>query len=180
MRGPDGVPAVSSSLNLPTGLAVDANDDVFVVDWGNLLIRKLIFSGQPVIATNGLVSSVSSMPGPFANGSLLTILGMNLAPSAAEADAAAWPAELNGVSVRLNGEPIPLQFVSVGQINGRIPQSTAVGEASVVVTTPAGTSYPELLSITDPAAAIFFPASVRTAQVRALTPGGNVAVVSGQ
>src|SRR6185503_12792830 len=35
LRGPDGVPAIESSLSSPTGLAIDASDNVFVIDWQN-------------------------------------------------------------------------------------------------------------------------------------------------
>ena len=46
----DGGPATSAQLNLPLGVAVDAADNLFVVDSGNNRVRK--------ITTNGIISTV--------------------------------------------------------------------------------------------------------------------------
>jgi len=46
-RGPDGVAAESSRFTLPSGLALHANGDVYVVDWGNYLVRRVSVRGTP-------------------------------------------------------------------------------------------------------------------------------------
>ena len=36
-RGPDAVAADTSALNFPSALAVDGNNDLYIVDWQNYL-----------------------------------------------------------------------------------------------------------------------------------------------
>src|SRR6185295_18733676 len=42
-RGPDNVAGTSSALNNPSALAIDANNDLYLIDWQNYLIRKVTF-----------------------------------------------------------------------------------------------------------------------------------------
>ncbi|MGA8492975.1 MAG: hypothetical protein WB711_21310 [Terriglobales bacterium] len=42
----DGGPAVSATLNAPTGLVVDASDNLYIADNGNLVVRKVDASGN--------------------------------------------------------------------------------------------------------------------------------------
>jgi uncharacterized protein (TIGR03437 family) len=44
--------------------------------------------------------------------------------------------------VLINGEPIPLLFVSPGPINYQVPESAPAGASSIVVRTPTGESRP--------------------------------------
>ena len=140
VRGSDGVPAAASRLSLPSGLAVDPTGDVFVVDWGNYLVRRITFRGLPVITSNRVVNGATFTPGPIAPGSLFSIFGSNLAPSA---------------GVRVSNVVAPISFVSPEQINAQIPYETPPGEASFQVTTPAGASPPEYATIADAAIGVF-------------------------
>ncbi len=47
----DGGPAVSATLKLPEGIAIDASGNLFIADWGNHCIRR-------VDATTGVISTV--------------------------------------------------------------------------------------------------------------------------
>src|SRR5262249_12634474 len=128
-RGADGVAATESSFNFPSGLAVDAQDDVYVADWQNYLVRKITFRPSPGIAPDGIAPSA-------APGAPITILGSNLAGSAATADGDDRPTTLAGTSVMVNGAPIPLSAVSPDRIDARLPPDTAEGTAVVVVISP--------------------------------------------
>jgi uncharacterized protein (TIGR03437 family) len=63
-------------------------------------------------------------------GSLLTVYGANLGRSELEQAAAfPLPTTLNGVTLLVNGQPVPLTAVTPWQINAQLPQSAAVGKA---------------------------------------------------
>ena len=49
----DGGPATIAELNYPTGVAVDANCNVYICDWNNQRIRKINTAGITTIAGNG-------------------------------------------------------------------------------------------------------------------------------
>jgi uncharacterized protein (TIGR03437 family) len=154
-RGPDGVPAIHSSLSSPTGLAIDASDNIYVIDWHNYLVRKISFRGEPAITSQGIVNSASFATEAVAPGSLFSVFGLNLASSATQAAEAPWPVVLSGTRVSINGQAAPLYFVSPNQINAQIPYSIALGEASVVVTTDRGASPPEFVNVTNAAIGVF-------------------------
>lgn len=142
-RGPDGVGATSSSLNFPAGIAIDANGSIYIVDWQNYLIRKVSFSSQPTISAGGVVNGASFAPAvccPVSPGSIISIFGLNLAPTTSSATQVPLPTMLAGTSVTINGTPAPLYFVSPGQINAQLPFEIAPGTATAVVTNAAGSS----------------------------------------
>jgi hypothetical protein len=141
IRGADGVPATSSALSSPTGLAVNAAGDVFVVDWGNALVRLIVFSGRPVIASDGILNSADFEPGPLAPGSLFSIFGMNLTGE-----------------VRVSGQSAPINFTGPNQINAQIPYGSS-GEVKVAV----GDSPPEFVTVTPASVAPFVYAGTRRA-----------------
>ena len=153
-RGPDGVIATSSSLNSPAGIALDSNDDLYIVDWQNYLIRKVSFDGRPAVATNGVVNAASFTPAA-APGSLISIFGSNLASSTASASSAPWPTKLGDTTVQVNGTNIPLYFVSPQQINAQLPFEVAAGTAILTVAAAAGSSDPAPLDLTPTSVGIF-------------------------
>jgi uncharacterized protein (TIGR03437 family) len=153
-RGPDGVPATSSNLNFPAGLALDSNDDLYIVDWQNYLIRKVSFGSKPVVNAGGIVNGASFVSS-VAPGSLFSIFGQNLASSMITAAAAPWPATLGDVSVKVTGVNIPLYFVSPQQINAQLPFETVAGDATVSVTNSLGTSDPVMFKVVPAAVGIF-------------------------
>jgi uncharacterized protein (TIGR03437 family) len=74
----------------------------------------------------------------IAPGSVVTILGRNLAVSAVEAAPdGTLPQALNGTSVTFNGIAAGLIYASPGQINLIAPPDLAPGAATVVVNSPA-------------------------------------------
>jgi uncharacterized protein (TIGR03437 family) len=153
-RGPDGVPATSSDLNFPAGLALDSNDDLYIVDWQNYLIRKVSFPSKPVVNAGGIVNGASFVS-PVAPGSLFSIFGSNLTVSTATAATAPWAGQLADVSVKVNGGNIPLNFVSPHQINAQLPFETAAGDATLSVTNSAGASDPVAFKVAAAAVGLF-------------------------
>ncbi len=76
---------------------------------------------------NGRVVSTADYTPALAAGGLLTIFGNNLG-SALAAGSAPLPTTLGGTCVTLNNAPIPLAYVTNGQINAEIPVGMAAGD----------------------------------------------------
>lgn len=141
-RGPDGVPASTSSLNMPTGLALDANDRLYIVDWGNYLIRRVSTNGEPAIRSAGVVNAASFAAGPIAPGSLISIVGSTLTSG-------------DTLEVRLGDQPATITFRSAEQINAALPYGIAPGPAPIRVTSARGVSAPEFVTIAPAAIGVF-------------------------
>jgi uncharacterized protein (TIGR03437 family) len=160
----DGGSATDASLNSPAGIAVDSSGSLYIIDWQNYRIRKVTFSSRPAISAGGVVNgaSFSPSPVPVSPGSIISIFGVNLAPSTALASAVPLPTELAGASVRINGIPAPLFFVSSGQINAQLPFEVPTGTATAIVRHAAGESAAETFNVATAAVGIFqFPATNR-------------------
>ena len=66
----DGGPATSASLSQPSGVALDASGNLFIVDFNNYRIRKVAASGiMTTVAGNG-VNGYSDFNGPATSASL--------------------------------------------------------------------------------------------------------------
>jgi len=63
----------------------------------------------------------------------MTIFGRNLATSTMQALAYPLPTTLGTTMVMVNGAPVPLYYVSPGQINFQMPSNTPLGNAQVDV-----------------------------------------------
>jgi uncharacterized protein (TIGR03437 family) len=150
-RGPDGVAATLSALNYPSAVALDGNNDLYIVDWQNYLIRKVAF---PAISSGGIVNG-ASFTAPVSPGSIISIFGTNLTPSTAGSNGAPLPTSLAGVSVEVNGAPVPLYVVTPGQINAQLPYEAAAGSAAVVVATGGARSAPTAFAVSSAAPGIF-------------------------
>jgi len=84
----------------------------------------------PVIL--GIVNSASfHISG--APGAAMTIFGRNLSATTTQALVYPLPTTLGATMVRVNGAPVPLYYVSPGQINFQIPGDTSTGTARVEV-----------------------------------------------
>jgi uncharacterized protein (TIGR03437 family) len=119
--------------------------------------------GRVVSAADG-VSSV-------APGGLFSIYGTNLSPTNVATKEIPLPTALGDSCLTVNGQPMPIIFVSPGQINGQMPYQT-VGNVTMIVHTPGGVSDNYNLTVPSSAPAIFraevtpgeaFPTVVRAA-----------------
>ncbi len=130
-RGRDLTDATQSAFNQPLALAVDKNNDVYVVDWQNYLIRRITFDGKPVLTPSGVVNS-ASFTEPVAPGSLVALFGANLGGALAVSSASPWPNSFSDVSVEVNGKAIPIFVVSPGQLGAQIPYGLTPGKVDVL------------------------------------------------
>ena len=124
----------------------DFNSDAFVAE-----ISFGAASRMPTIAAGGVVNGTSFGAGPIAPGSILSIFGVNLSGSIANATNLPLPVNLSDVSVTINGISAPLYYVAPGQINAQMPFEIAPGLASIQVRTAAGASAAVPITITNTA-----------------------------
>jgi uncharacterized protein (TIGR03437 family) len=111
--------------------------------------------GQTIF-TAGTVNS-ADYSRSFAPGAIISIFGSNLAATTAQATSFPLPTALGGASVAVvsNKEPLPLFYVSPGQINAELPFDVAIGQVQIAVTTPAGTSSVDTITVSAQAPKIF-------------------------
>jgi uncharacterized protein (TIGR03437 family) len=140
--GGDGGPAAMATLNAPTGLTEDAQDNLYVVDTNNKKIRKIAPVPIPAITSAGISPSFLGRAG-FGSNMFVEIYGSNLAATsrgwaASDFNGNNAPTKLDGVSVTVDGKPAFINYVSPGQVNINTPDDTAVGPVNIQVTNSYG------------------------------------------
>lgn len=98
-------------------------------------------TGAAKPAASSVVNAASG-GSDVAPGSVIAIYGAQMAATSASASGTPLPAQLNGVSASVNGLPVPLFFVSSGQINAQLPVALTAGTASLTITANGVTSDP--------------------------------------
>lgn len=131
----------------------------------------------PAITQGGIVPLYGTRP-IVQPGTWVSIYGSNLAPETKVWDGD-FPTTLGGVSVKINGKPAYIWFVSAGQINLQVPDDTATGTVTVEITTPNGTSTSTVtLAAASPSFSQLGDAGRRVAAVIP-TPDGSGAYAGG-
>ncbi|MBK7928379.1 MAG: hypothetical protein IPJ98_13065 [Bryobacterales bacterium] len=139
----EGTAAIQALVRSPSDVALGANGRIYFSDTQNHRLRALTprSSSLPAITDGGVVSAADGRV-TLAPGGLFSVYGANLATDTATASEVPWPATLRGVQVSMNGQPVPVYFVSTGQINGQAPFELGPGEVDVTVTIDGATSAP--------------------------------------
>ena len=80
-------------------------------------------TGSVYLNPTGIVNAASYSPftAGISDGEYLALFGNNLAPSPASAPNLPLPTILNGVQVTINGTPVPINYVSPGQLDVVVP-----------------------------------------------------------
>lgn len=143
----------------------------------SLLVGALV--GVPAfgqaIFTAGTVNSADYSRN-FAPGAIISIFGTNLSASTAQATSFPLPTSLGGTSVKLvgNSEQLPLYYVSPGQINAELPFDVAPGTVALNVTTSAGVSNTDTITVSAQAPKFFTVDYSGTGSAMATTPDYHV------
>ena len=107
-------------------------------------------TGAPVITSESVVNG-ADFTDSFSPGIIVSIFGQNLAASTAGAQATPLPTSLDGVSVEVLVDgawtPLPLFFVSAGQINAQLLYRIPLGLVALRVRTPVGVSDQVFISV---------------------------------
>src|SRR5262245_7285611 len=108
---------------------------------GFLAVPSSLPNPRPTIRTERGVITAFAYGGndAIAPGTWIEIYGSNLSRTtrqwtAADFNGDAAPTSLDGVSVRISGQPAFISYISPGQINAQVPSSIAPGTALVVIT----------------------------------------------
>ena len=121
----------------------------------------------PSYSADGIVNASNFTPGPFAPNSVISVFGAGLArsthalvdadlvPCPASLSGRCLPVEMNYVRVYVQDQPVPLLFVSDGQVNFLMSSTETAGPVKVRVVTE-GISGPEIIvTLVDAAPALF-------------------------
>ena len=130
----DDIPATSIALGSVRGVAVDGAGNVYLVDHSRGKVFKVAATAAATpVVTSALNGASFGSGAPLVQGSLASLFGTALAPSAAFAPSVPLPFTLAGVSVTIGGVPAPLIFVSSAQINLQVPWNLQSQAQDVVV-----------------------------------------------
>ena len=91
---------------------------------------------------------------PVAPGGLVSLFGSNLSPVTASAQQTPLPTILGDSCLTVNGQPVPMIYVSGSQINAQIPYASD-GNTTVVLRSPGGVSDNYNLTISAAAPSVF-------------------------
>jgi uncharacterized protein (TIGR03437 family) len=110
---------------------------------------------QSAISVAGVVNAASFAQGAIAPGSMISIFGTGLAPSTLQASSLPLPTRLNGTSIAIAGQNIPLIFVSTTQVNAQLPFQLSSGSAVLTVQNGSGLSASRTITIAPTSPAVF-------------------------
>jgi uncharacterized protein (TIGR03437 family) len=144
-------PAVTISV-----VAFSSTASAFVSGAANLS-GTLFASATPIVTAGGVLNASTLVSGgPIAPGSLITILGSNLADAAGTAPGAPLPDTLNGAQVLLGDQPMPIFFTSPNQLNVQVPYSIPVNTLYQLIVQRDGLfSLPEQLVVAQATPGVF-------------------------
>ena len=111
----------------------------------------------PVIGAGAVVSAASFEPQvPLAPGSLISIFGERLSDATDASKALPLSTDLSGTSVTIAGRPMPLLFVSEGQINAMVPFTVPANTRHQVLVRRGSTvTVPEPITLADAHPGVF-------------------------
>jgi uncharacterized protein (TIGR03437 family) len=126
------------------------------------MIANFLAPGPPRFVSSGLVNG-ANFQDRIAPGAMVSLFGTSFAPTVAGAATLPLPTTLNAVSIRVNGVPAPIFFVSPGQINFQMPWIPG-GPASLTVSAAGHTSETATINLSAHSPAIFSVNSQGTGQ----------------
>ena len=130
-----------------------ANGRVYMGTMNGLVVFGLVNSGEGGV--DAIVNAADFQSGPAAPGSIVSVFGSNLASRAANSPDVPLPTVLEGTSVRVNGVPSPIYYVSPTQVNAQIPYEVSPGVATVTLSVGANLLPPMALTIQTSAPGLF-------------------------
>ncbi len=136
----DGGPAINAQLNQPEAVAIDAAGNLYIADFGNFRIRRVlgVAAPAPVAGTPSvnLVANAFGEAATLAPNTWVEVKGSSLAGTQRvwggdDFKNGQMPTSIDGVSVMVNGKPAFIYFVSEKQINILTPPDALPGSVEV-------------------------------------------------
>lgn len=91
----------------------------------------------PTILPSGIVNGAGATPqAVLAPGSVVSVFGVDLAPTTAAGPSSPMAQSLGGVTARVGAQMIPLFFVSPGQVNLQLPPGLPPGPQTLTISSP--------------------------------------------
>ena len=172
----DGGPAITAEVNTPTGVAVDAQGNVYVVDSGNGLVRKLLRTFQ-LIMTGAVLDAASESATSVSPGQIMVIYGAGLGPSTLVQNQpvnGVFGTQLAGTTVSFNGLLAPIIYTSATQVAVIAPYNVSFSpNAQVTVSYQNQTSTAITLPVAASAPAFFTANQTGAGQGAVLDPDGT-------
>jgi uncharacterized protein (TIGR03437 family) len=165
--------STKSAVNAPRDVALSPAGSLYVADTGNSRIRLL----SPALAITSVANSASNVGGAIAPGEIVTIFGSLLGPSTLVVSgpnaSGAYPTQVGGTSVSINGTPAPMIYASATQVAAVAPYEITGSTAQVTVQYQGATSSPASVAIapSDPA---LFTVGSGTGQAAVLNQDGSL------
>jgi len=116
----DSGPASLAEIFYPYGLALDSNGSFYFADSQNKAIRKLTVGGNSINVTNSASNQITAVT----PGEIVTLYGSGMGPDAlvqATPVSGAYPAQLAGTQVLINGVAAPMIYSSSKQVAAVVP-----------------------------------------------------------
>ncbi|MEX2303588.1 MAG: IPT/TIG domain-containing protein [Bryobacterales bacterium] len=110
-------------------------------------------SAAPVVSA--VVNGASFIQGSIAPGTIVSIFGTGLASKTTSASTLPLPNTLDGTSVSIAGQALPLFFVSPTQINAQMPFQVAAGPAQLLVKDSSGAVTSHTVTVAAGSPALF-------------------------
>ncbi len=127
-----------------------------VIDMGSPRSLKALLDKTPYIAPAGVRNAAGETPGPgVAPGSIISILGANLADSYVAGPNNPLSQTVGNITVRIGGTLLPLLFVSPDQINAQLPSDLAPGSYTIYVKSGLQLEIPATLTVSRNAPGLF-------------------------
>ncbi len=174
----DGGPALSAQFNEPYSITIDSSGNLYIADYANNVIRKLVPSSGPggggatpaIRTTSGVISAsdFGALPA-VAPGSWIEIYGTNLASITRPWGASDFsgtnnanaPTSLSNTTVSIGGQSAFVEYISAGQVNAQVPGTVGLGSQPVIVGTPSGNSAAYNVTVNLEQPALFVPAAFK-------------------
>jgi uncharacterized protein (TIGR03437 family) len=134
-------------------MLVDGSELVNLTTSGLVILPPGYAASLPPPQINAVVSG-ADFKSPAAPGGLISVFGSSLSPTNLATSTIPLPTALANSCLTVNGQPIPLIFVSPTQVNAQMPFQ-AIGNVVMVVHTPAGVSTNFNMVVPPTAPAVF-------------------------
>ncbi len=148
-------PATTGASGFTRSLAPLPNQSAFIsLSTSGFTVLPWNYAASVPPPTITSVTSAADLSSPVAPGGLISVTGSQLSPTNLASSEIPLPTALANSCLTVNGQPIPIIFVSPTQVNAQLPFQ-AVGDVTLIVDTPGGVSPNFNLVIAPTAPAVF-------------------------